>query len=221
MRHFGSRTLGVTWCVVLAAGCAWRPAATVPLAPESRVRMTWERTGDPASTPSAVEARVVRAVGDSLVVLVDGDREPRAVSLATIAQLEVLQRRSNGGKGAAIGLAIGGVLGAVLGALAGDDCSGADDLCISHEGGALLLGTTGAVSGVLLGTLFGAVSSPAEHWQPVPVEPAGVSFNTPTDNSAGVQSLLNEGRGDTLLSPVDSVVRRRDRSGASRHDPVW
>ena len=84
------------------------------LAPGDRVRV---RTG-PWSVSEPLVGTVVEEEGDSLRLLVAGQRTPVALALAKLQEIEISRGRhshSNAGQGALIGLGIGSLAGAGLG----------------------------------------------------------------------------------------------------------
>ena len=171
MRRLESDTILMIGCLAQAAGCAWGPAATLPLEPNTRLRVRHHSSSDAFATRPGIEGSFVRTGRDTIVLMVDGTQEEWFVPLRMIDQLEVRQRRSNAAVGAGVGAAVGFALGAIVGFGTGLFCEyGGSYDCRTTS--ALIIGPIAGAGGAVLGGLIGAWIPAAERWWPMPLEPA-------------------------------------------------
>ena len=152
--------------LVAAASDGLRAQASAPAAVGERVRIT---------TPSQrgsfrYVGSVVAVQGDSVVLQTRDLATPRAVAISDITGLEVsLGQRGNTRRGLIYGTVIGAGLGAVLAAVTykKPDCAGATFFCgdvtPNRSGDAVAGGILGALTGIVVGGLWGA-THPSERW---------------------------------------------------------
>jgi hypothetical protein len=138
--------------------------------------------------------RVVTMREDILVLERSGKKDPLEIPRPEVLALEVSERPSRRGRGAAIG-ALVGLGGAIaFGVLAGQDCPAppahvdwgtfdqtlAANLCFNRAETAVL----GGILTVPLGALVGAAIGPGEKWRPVAT--SGVTFRAGPSRGGGV-----------------------------------
>ena len=125
-------------------------------------KLVWVRSPNTSGRLDAgVKGMLEGSAGDSLQLRLAGGDSAVSVGFGSQTQLYVFTgRRSSAGRGAAIGGGLGGLAGVVIG-LATDACSGW--ICFSRgelvAGGAVVLGGTGLVIGLIVGAL-----SPHDVW---------------------------------------------------------
>lgn len=157
--------------VGLAAGAT--AAEPSRIGPGSRVRVTLLSSG------KRVVGRLVEAKEHELILRrkEDDETDPLTVPRLDIKRLEVSERPSRRGFGAAIGAAAGVGAAVIVGVAAGESCPGrpsenslltfsqslSSSLCFNRGETALLT----ALLTVPLGALLGAAMAPGELWQPV------------------------------------------------------
>jgi hypothetical protein len=142
-------------------------------APGDRVRLTLTTPAAGRVGTGRVDARLLRATGDSLALDTTVAGAPFVVSTADVAKFERYDgRRSSAGKGAVIGLGIGALAGGVAAfafSNAGGSCDGSlSDIACEETAGTM--GLAGAAAGGVLGLLLGAVAGAAssgDSWTPV------------------------------------------------------
>ena len=182
-------------CALLALGSfSSATAQQAPVAPGTRVRV-WTQTdakGRPWGEPT--EGRITVCTADSLVVDDRSPNGPLAIPLASVSRLDVslgLRSRDRGAlRKGRMGLLIGGATGAVFGFAQGDNdtadcipwCFSADQMAINS---AIVLGTTGAVIGAVIGNGW-----PGERWMKRVRVPGRVSISPSGRNSVAVSSGL-------------------------------
>ena len=149
--------------VILALSGDIQAQEAMPIKPGDRVRVTapeYSRDLRPIGTVISFDA-------DSLVVKVVGYRDPIAVPLAVLTQLEVFRAKRQIGKNALKGLGYGAAVGGLTGLIAGAEDDFVGPLYVAVFG-AGFLGSIGLVLGAL-GALTGVIQSDYD-WEDVPLD---------------------------------------------------
>ncbi|HET9002397.1 MAG TPA: hypothetical protein VFN39_00225 [Gemmatimonadaceae bacterium] len=152
--------------LTISTSASLRAQATAPASVGERVRIT---------TPTQrggyrYVGSVVGVQGDSLLLQTKEMAGPRSVAIGDITALDVsLGKRGNTRRGLLYGSVIGAGLGAALAAATYQkpDCAGATWFCgdatPNRTGDAVAGGILGALTGVVVGGLWGA-THPSERW---------------------------------------------------------
>ena len=152
--------------IIMPAGTSLLAQSTAPVAVGERVRIT---------TPSQrggyrYVGSVVGVQGDSVLLQTRDLAAPRSVAIGDITALDVsLGERGNTRRGLLYGSVIGAGLGAALAAATykKPECAGATWFCgdaaPNRTGDAVAGGILGALTGVVVGGLWGA-THPSERW---------------------------------------------------------
>jgi hypothetical protein len=152
--------------LIIPAGTSLHAQSTAPVAVGERVRIT---------TPSQrggyrYVGSVVGVQGDSVLLQTRDLAAPRSVAIGDITALDIsLGKRGNTRRGLLYGSVIGAGLGAVLAAATykKPECAGATWFCgdaaPNRTGDAVAGGILGALTGVVVGGLWGA-THPSERW---------------------------------------------------------
>jgi hypothetical protein len=150
----------------ISAGTRLGAQSTAPVAVGERVRIT---------TPSQrggyrYVGSVIGVQGDSVLLKTRDLAGPRSVAISDITALDIsLGERGNTRRGLLYGSVIGAGLGAALAAATSKtpECAGATWFCgdaaPNRTGDAVAGGILGALTGVIVGGLWGA-THPSEHW---------------------------------------------------------
>ena len=152
--------------LIIPAGTSLHAQSTAPVAVGERVRIT---------TPSQrggyrYVGSVVGVQGDSVLLQTRDLAAPRSVAIGDITALDIsLGKRGNTRRGLLYGSVIGAGLGAALAAATykKPECAGATWFCgdaaPNRTGDAVAGGILGALTGVVVGGLWGA-THPSERW---------------------------------------------------------
>ena len=143
--------------IALVAGLAApRAAETQPvnLTPGARLRVS-----APDFDIKRRTGTLVRVTPDSLTVDFRGRIPPMTLPIDGLSRLDV-----STGKRRAAGLARGAAIGTLIGALAGLAISGDPQECRDEGCGAVILGTLGGGTGLILGSVIGVATAP-DRWK--------------------------------------------------------
>ncbi len=123
--------------------------------------------------------------GDTLAVTADS---AMALSLSSVTRLDVFGgRRSNPGRGAAIGAAVGVTAGFITGLALGGGCS--DSACISDAGAGVIVAVVFGAGGALLGVVTGAFIK-TDRWEEVPLDEIRIGLSPFASDGVAVSVSL-------------------------------
>ncbi len=176
----------------LAAGPSASAEETTASAVGPRVRVT--------TAKGRLVGHVVTVRGETLVFERAGRADTLEIRRPEILALEVSERPSRRGRGAAIGALVGIGAAVAIGVAGGDTCTGSpgpadwgnfteklnSNLCFSHT-------ETAALSGILtipLGALLGLAIAPGEKWRPAGVGELSVHAGPSPGGGVGVRLTI-------------------------------
>ncbi len=152
-----------TALLISASGCAVATQAIPTLTPGARVRAWNSQPADERFVGTLLEIR-----GDTLSLQGEGRADTTRILRTAVTRLDISAgQMRHTGRGAARGFLIGGAVGALAGFLIEPGTCYFDSGC--RELDALVGGAFGAGTGLLIGTVVGAITT-SDRWQEVPVD---------------------------------------------------
>lgn len=176
----------------LAAGRPAEAEKTTASARGPRVRVT--------TAKGRLVGRVVTVRGETLVLQRAGRADTLEIHRPEMLALEISERPSRRGRGAAIGALVGLGAAVAIGVVGGEDCVSVpgpadwgnftdklnSNLCLSHAETTLLSG----ILTVPLGALLGVAIAPGEKWRPIGVNQLSVGATASRSGGVGLQVTL-------------------------------
>ena len=176
----------------LAAGRPAEAEKTTASARGPRVRVT--------TAKGRLVGRVVTVRGETLVLQRAGRADTLEIRRPEMLALEISERPSRRGRGAAIGALVGLGAAVAIGVVGGEDCVSVpgpadwgnftdklnSNLCLSHAETTLLSG----ILTVPLGALLGVAIAPGEKWRPIGVNQLSVGATASRSGGVGLQVTL-------------------------------
>jgi hypothetical protein len=193
MAELRTRLLAVTLgLATLAAGFSAAAEETTASVADPRVRVT--------TAEGRLVGRVVTVRGETLVFERAGRADTLEIRRPEILALEVSERPSRRGRGAAIGALVGVGAAVAIGVAGGDTCTASpgpadwgnlterinSNLCFGHAETALLSG----ILTVPLGALVGVAIAPGEKWRPVGMNQLSVGATASRGGGVGLRVTL-------------------------------